>query len=74
MWWFALVGVLFSIYLTYLEPFVIGATCAWCITSAIAMTLILWAATPVVLAEAEQPVRGKKKKKSKKRATAQRTR
>ncbi|MDW8227879.1 MAG: vitamin K epoxide reductase family protein, partial [Anaerolineales bacterium] len=28
-------GVLFSIYLTFLEPFVIGATCAWCLTSAI---------------------------------------
>ncbi len=39
---FALFGVLFSIYLTFLEPFVIGATCAWCITSAIVMVLILW--------------------------------
>jgi uncharacterized membrane protein len=63
MWWFALVGVLFSIYLTYLEPFVIGATCAWCLTSAISMTLILWAATPIVLEKPEEPVRGKKKKK-----------
>jgi uncharacterized membrane protein len=34
-------GTLFSIYLTFLEPFVIGATCAWCLTSAILMTLIL---------------------------------
>ena len=25
-----LAGTLFSIYLTFLEPFVIGATCAWC--------------------------------------------
>lgn len=38
-------GVLFSIYLTFLEPFVIGATCIWCITSAIVMTLLLWAAS-----------------------------
>ncbi|MBK8048688.1 MAG: vitamin K epoxide reductase family protein [Anaerolineales bacterium] len=37
----ALFGVLFSIYLTYLEPFVIGATCMWCLTSALCMTLIL---------------------------------
>ncbi len=37
----ALLGTLFSIYLTFLEPFVIGATCAWCLTSAISMTLIL---------------------------------
>ncbi len=35
-------GVLFSIYLTFLEPFVIGATCAWCLTSAIIMTSLLW--------------------------------
>jgi len=37
-----LFGTLFSIYLTFLEPFVIGATCAWCLTSAIAMTALLW--------------------------------
>ena len=42
MSWF---GVFFSIYLTFLEPFVIGATCVWCITSAIIMTLLLWAST-----------------------------
>lgn len=34
-------GVLFSIYLTYLEPFVIGAVCAWCLSSAVIMTLLL---------------------------------
>ncbi len=39
-------GVLFSIYLTFLEPFVIGATCAWCLTSAILMTAILWLSLP----------------------------
>lgn len=35
-------GVLFSIYLTFLEPFVIGATCAWCLTSAVLMTILFW--------------------------------
>jgi uncharacterized membrane protein len=40
----AALGTAFSVYLTYLEPFVIGATCAWCLASAVAMTLILWAA------------------------------
>jgi len=35
-------GILFSIYLTFLEPFVIGATCIWCLTSAIIMTSLLW--------------------------------
>ena len=35
-------GVLFSIYLTFLEPFVIGATCAWCLTSSLIITAIFW--------------------------------
>ena len=51
IWLMAWGGVLFSIYLTFLEPFVIGATCIWCISSAIIMTLILWAATPPVIRE-----------------------
>lgn len=45
IWVFAWFGILFTIYLTFLEPFVIGATCAWCITSAIIMTLIFLAST-----------------------------
>jgi uncharacterized membrane protein len=44
-WIMAFLGVLFSIYLTFLEPFVIGATCAWCLSSAIIITIILWAAS-----------------------------
>jgi uncharacterized membrane protein len=44
-------GVFFSIYLTFLEPFVIGATCAWCLTSALIMTALLWLSlTPARLA------------------------
>jgi uncharacterized membrane protein len=35
-------GTVFSIYLTFLEPFVIGATCMWCLTSAISITGLLW--------------------------------
>jgi uncharacterized membrane protein len=31
-------GTFFSIYLTFLEPFVIGATCLWCLSSAVIMT------------------------------------
>ena len=38
----AFVGTLFSIYLTTLEPFVIGATCAWCLASAINITILMW--------------------------------
>jgi uncharacterized membrane protein len=47
----AFLGELFTIYLTYLEPFVIRAVCIWCLTSAVIMTLILWLAlTPALLA------------------------
>jgi len=43
----AFFGTLFSIYLTFLEPFVIGATCAWCLTSAVVITtLMLLSAKP----------------------------
>jgi uncharacterized membrane protein len=49
LWLGALLGTLFSIYLTFLEPFVIGATCLWCVTSAVLMTLLLWAATPAAV-------------------------
>lgn len=37
----ALFGVLFSIYLTYLELYVIRAVCAWCLTSAVIMALLM---------------------------------
>lgn len=40
----ALVGTLFSAYLTYLELFVIHAICQWCVTSAVVMLLSLVAA------------------------------
>lgn len=42
----AVFGTAFSIYLTFLEPFVIGATCAWCLTSAMLMVLILFLHAP----------------------------
>lgn len=35
-------GTAFSIYLTFLEPFVIGATCGWCLASAVAITGLMW--------------------------------
>ena len=38
---FAYLGTLFSAYLTFLEPFVIGATCAWCLTSAVIITALM---------------------------------
>lgn len=46
LWGTVLAGSLFSAYLTYLEPFVIGASCAWCLASALIMAALLWAAAP----------------------------
>ncbi len=37
----ALTGFGFSVYLTYLELFVIDAVCQWCVLSALLMTLLL---------------------------------
>jgi uncharacterized membrane protein len=42
----ALFGVLFSLYLTFLEPFVIGATCLWCLSSAVLMAALLLLCLP----------------------------
>jgi uncharacterized membrane protein len=41
-WAVALFGVLFSLRLTALEPFVIGAACLWCLGSAVSMTTVFW--------------------------------
>ena len=40
LWGVILMGLLYSIYLTFLEPFVIGATCLWCLSSAIIMSVL----------------------------------
>jgi len=45
LWIITLIGVLFSVYLTFLEPFVIGATCLWCLSSAVIMTILFLIAT-----------------------------
>ncbi len=39
-------AVIFSLYLTYLEPFVIKAVCSWCLTSAVIVTLLLLLGIP----------------------------
>ena len=46
-----LFGVLFSLRLTYLEPFVIGHTCLWCLGSAVTITSVLW----LLAGETRQP-------------------
>ncbi len=43
----ALSGVAFSTYLTFLEPFVIGASCVWCLTSAVMMMLVVLLVAPL---------------------------
>lgn len=42
----AFFAVIFSLYLTYLEPFVIKAVCIWCLSSAVIATLLLLLGTP----------------------------
>jgi len=42
-------GAAFSAYLTFLEPFVIGSSCAWCLTSALVVLSILWLSVPSIL-------------------------
>jgi uncharacterized membrane protein len=46
----AVLGVLFSVYLTYLELFVIHAVCMWCLASAVIMMLLMLLALPPALA------------------------
>jgi uncharacterized membrane protein/thiol-disulfide isomerase/thioredoxin len=58
-----LFGTLFSIYLTFLEPFVIGATCAWCLSSAVVMTLLLWLTAAPGAAAISNLVNGEKNAK-----------
>jgi uncharacterized membrane protein len=44
----ALFGTLFSIYLTYLELFVIHAVCIWCLSSAAIMTALMLLSLPPI--------------------------
>jgi uncharacterized membrane protein len=50
----AFFAVIFSLYLTYLEPFVIKAVCIWCLTSATIVTLLLLLGIPPVLRQFAQ--------------------
>jgi uncharacterized membrane protein len=48
----SLFGVLFSIYLTYLELVIIRAVCIWCLTSALIMAALLMLTTGSAVARA----------------------
>jgi uncharacterized membrane protein len=52
-------GVAFSAYLTFLEPFVIGATCVWCLTSAVVMLMLFWVALAQALPTPATPSDGR---------------
>jgi len=48
MFGMALFGTLFSIYLTYLELFVIHAVCIWCLSSAVIITALMLLSLPPI--------------------------
>lgn len=54
-------GTVFSVYLTFLEPFVIGATCSWCLGSAIIITAqMVLAIDPATMARSQLQKQGRK--------------
>ena len=52
----ALIGFLFSMYLTYRELFTIKAICQWCVSSAVLMTLLMILTAVRAIREAPPPV------------------
>ncbi len=60
IWTFALAaaGMLYSVYLTYLELFVIDAICIWCVGSAVVVTAIAVVGAPDFL-EARRKIAGR---------------
>jgi len=48
-------AAVFTIYLTILEPFVIGAVCAWCLLSALIVLNLMWLVIPMVHNETRKP-------------------
>jgi len=46
IWGMATFGTIYSVYLTYLEIFVIKAVCIWCLTSAVIITITMLASLP----------------------------
>ena len=66
-----LFGTLYSIYMTYLEIWVIEAVCMWCISSAVVMTLIMLLSikpAQVVLVKKDRGARKRRSRKTKSNA------
>jgi uncharacterized membrane protein len=68
----ALVGFLFSMYLTYRELFTIKAICQWCVGSAVVMTLLAIVTAIRVLRVEPEPVAVAPRKKTVPRAERRR--
>lgn len=45
----------FTIYLTFLEPFVIGAVCAWCLLSSLIILNLMWLVIPLIADKKHKP-------------------
>jgi uncharacterized membrane protein len=58
----ALIGFLFSLYLTYREIFTIKAICQWCVSSAVLMTILTILTAIRVLRVESEPVEPRKVK------------
>jgi uncharacterized membrane protein len=54
----AILAVAFSLYLTFLELFVIKAVCVWCLTSAVVITLVMLLSMPAALASFVEDAEG----------------
>lgn len=79
LWLSSAFGTVFSVYLTFLEPFVIGATCMWCITSAVVQTAIFWLSSEpakqyLVNKKTKRARRKKRPAKKKRKASKRRNR
>ena len=48
-------AAVFTIYLTFLEPFVIGAVCAWCLLSSLIILNLMWLVIPMVRDDKHKP-------------------
>ena len=54
IWGMSIGGAAYSVYLTYLELFVINAVCIWCVTSAVIMFCILIVSTVALFASGRE--------------------
>jgi uncharacterized membrane protein len=56
----SLAGTLYSLYLTYLELFVIRALCPWCLASALVMVCLMVVSLADLLVWRRGPIEGRR--------------